>query len=197
MSTPTGNTDPYVYPGTSVLKNLRGIRDSSVLSRFEMDMTSRRLAQLAQSELSGLFDASRLRTIHACIFQDVYPWAGDYRTVSISLPGVTFAFHEFIATSLDQVFDALSDRLWAREPDLRRFAMNGAFLMGEINAVHPFRDGNGRAQREFIRQLAVHHGHSLNWSRVSMQQMYEASSLSFRRQDYSGLEEIIYSAISE
>jgi cell filamentation protein len=68
--------------------------------------------------------------------------------------------------------------------------------MGELNAVHPFRDGNGRTQREFIRQPALRSRYTLDWSRVAREQVYEASQRSFQQGDNSGLEQLVRSALS-
>jgi cell filamentation protein len=67
--------------------------------------------------------------------------------------------------------------------------------MGELNAVHPFREGNGRTQREFVRQLALKHEYSLNWSRITRAAMTEASIKSFQEADSSGLAAILETAI--
>ena len=69
-----------------------------------------------------------------------------------------------------------------------------AAYLAEINAIHPFREGNGRTQREFIRQLAVRNGYALNWSRVSREHMIEASRQSFRG-DNAGLEQLLQAAL--
>jgi cell filamentation protein len=88
--------DPYVYPGTSVLRNLRDIRDAQVLSEFEADATARRLRQLEQKPIDGRLDAGHLQAIHHHIFQDVFEWAGDFRTVNISKSGDPFVFQQHI-----------------------------------------------------------------------------------------------------
>jgi cell filamentation protein len=76
----TENTDPYLYPGTGVLENLRAIRNSEVLNEFEAESTARRLAQLLNSPTKGKFTTAHLKSIHEYIFQDVYSWAGQFRT---------------------------------------------------------------------------------------------------------------------
>jgi cell filamentation protein len=180
--------DPYLYPGTSVLRNLRDIRDSELLSQFEAEATARRLRQLEYKPLSGAFDARHLQALHRHIFQDVFEWAGDFRTVNISKSGDPFAFHQHIGSSLDNLFCELK-----REGPLlgiERFAMRGAYYFGEINAIHPFREGNGRAQREFIRELGLHNGLTIDWSQVSREEMIEASRRSLRI-DNAGLEQVL------
>lgn len=148
--------DPYVYPGTSVLRNLRDIRDAGRLAKFEMDMTTRRVGELLlESESMGRFDTAHLQAIHRHIFQDVYPWAGEFRTVDLSKGGHLFGLRQHIAPFLDKTLADLRRESYLAGVGLARFANRGAYYLGEINAVHPFRDGNGRTQREFIRQLAA------------------------------------------
>lgn len=196
-NSPTGNTDPYVYPGTNVLRNLRDIRDISLLARFEMDMTSRRATELEHTARLGKLNLAHLKAIHRHIFQDVFPWAGEFRTVNIARPGqFYFAFTEQILPCLDTIFSGLAkDQAFNREVSQTQFCTRAAFYLGELNAIHPFRDGNGRTQREFIRQLAMKSGYSLNWSRVTRAAMNEASHKSFQEADSSGLAIILETAI--
>lgn len=182
--------DPYVYPGTSVLKNLRDIRDPERLSKFEMDMTTRRLAELENNAPPGMFDVQHLQAIHRCIFQDVFAWAGEFRTVNISKSGDLFALNEHIVSNLERIFENLRAEDQLRDAEASRFCRRGAFYLGEINAIHPFREGNGRTQREFMRQLALRAGYALDWSRVSREEMMEASRESFRRGN-AGLEQLL------
>jgi cell filamentation protein len=88
--------DPYAYPGTSVLKNLRYVRDPERLARFEADATSERIRELEEKPLVGSFDSRHLQAIHHHIFQDVYEWAGEFRTVNIGKSGDLFALKEHI-----------------------------------------------------------------------------------------------------
>ena len=186
--------DPYVCPGTSVLRNLRDIRDAGILSEFEAEATARRLRQLEQGPLSGEFDNRHLQAIHHHIFQDVYEWAGEFRTVNISKSGDPFAFQEHIVSSLGKTFDELSRESSLSGADLGRFASRAAYYLGEINAIHPFREGNGRAQREFIRELGCRKGLVIDWKRVSQEEMIEASRRSLRL-DNIGLEDILKTAL--
>ena len=94
--------DRYVYPGTSVLRNLRDIRDPELLSEFEAEATARRLRQLENKPPAGAFDSRHLQAIHRHIFQDVYEWAGEFRAVNISESGDLFAFSEHIVSNLDK-----------------------------------------------------------------------------------------------
>ena len=186
--------DPYVYPGTTVLRNLRDIRESNLFQEFEAEATARRLRQLEHNPFRGDFNTQHLRDIHHHIFQDVFDWAGTFRTVNISKSGDTFAFTEHIVASLDRVFADLLRERRLIGMRLRRFGERAAYYLGEINAIHPFREGNGRAQREFIRELAAQSGWVINWTVISRQQMIDASRRSLRI-DNSALTEALWAAL--
>src|SRR5580658_10207199 len=126
--------DPYVYPATSVLRNLRDIRDAGVLSEFEAEATARRLRQLENKPLLGRFDERHIQAIHHHIFQDVFEWAGEFRTVNISKSGDPFAFHQHIVSCLDKMCGELKHEGHSLGSDLERFAVRGAYYLGEINA---------------------------------------------------------------
>jgi cell filamentation protein len=186
--------DSYVYPGTNVLRNIRDIRDADFLSEFEAEASARRLRQLEHKSIAGKFDARHLQAIHHHIFQDVYEWAGEFRTVNIGKAGELFALKEHIVSSIQNSCAELHAESYLTGADQNRFANRGAHYLGEINAIHPFREGNGRAQREFIRELAVRNGYEIDWSRVSQEEMIDASRESFRRSD-AGLERVLRCAL--
>ncbi len=154
--------DPYVYPGTSILRNLRDIRDARRLEEFEAGRTAARLRQLQHRPIAGRFDIQHLQAIHRHIFQDVYEWAGEFRTVDIGKSGDLFALARHIGSSLRRTFEALSREQHLKGVSPERFCERGAFYLGELNAIHPFREGNGRAQREFVRELALYSGYTLD-----------------------------------
>ena len=188
--------DPYVYPETNILKNLRGIRDRELLSIFEMDMTTRRAGELLVRPTPGKFDIPHLKSIHAYIFQDVCEWAGEFRTVNIARPGqFYFAYFQQITPALSGLLDALRKEQYLMGLGLEPFCKRAGHYMGELNAIHPFRDGNGRNQREFIRQLGRHNDFALQWSLVTRDQMGEASKRSFEKGDNAGLADVIQLSI--
>ena len=188
--------DPYVYPNTNVLKNRRGLTTLEELAAFEGTATSWRIEQLVRNPLAGNFDIPHLKRIHAHIFQDVYHWAGNFRTVNIARPGqFYFAFFEQIAPMLTQLFQALKSEKHLKGLDAPHFSQRAGYYLGELNATHPFRDGNGRTQREFIRQLAQSNGFKAHWTRITRDAMGAASKLSFQKADSSGLAALILTAI--
>ena len=186
--------DPYVYPGTTVLRTLRDIRDAWHLSKFEAIATTRRTIELEHEPIPGPFDSRHVQAIHHHIFQDVFEWAGDFRTVDISKSGTPFAFHQHIASSLEKLCGELKRESELAGSDLEHFAVRGAYYLGELNAIHPFREGNGRTQREFIRGLGLRSGLMIDWSQVSREEMIEASRRSLRV-DNAGLEHVLTMAL--
>lgn len=192
----TENTDPYLYPGTDVLKNRRNICAAEILAQFEAEATSRRLVQLINSPMPGRFDTAHLQAIHQHIFQDVYVWAGQFRIVNISKDGHLFGAAAFIEPTLDGLLRQLYAENYLRGADADAFAKRAGLYLGEINAVHPFREGNGRTQREFIRELALDVGFTIDWSRIQRDRMTAASRLSFQTGDNSGLAALILTSMA-
>ena len=189
------SSDPYVYPGTTVLKNIPGIRNQEILDRFEADRVGQRSLELIERPLSGLFDIEHLQGIHRYLFQDVYEWAGDFRTVDIAKGNSYFAHVPYIESTLKGVFGELSEERHLRGLNQERFASRLAQILGTLNAVHAFREGNGRAQREFVRVLAYKNSYWIDWSKVSREELYQASDASFMRGDNTFFEKLLRRAI--
>jgi len=175
-----------------VLRNKLGIINAAQLEPHIARMSFIRVAELEEKPIPGRFDIPHLRAIHRHIFQDIFPWAGDFREVTTSRTN-SFSFPppQYLIPSLETLFTALKaeNHLKALTPDA--FAPRAAHYLGEINAIHPFREGNGRAQREFIRSLALHAGHPLTWANLTPEENNEASRISFATGDNTLLTAII------
>ena len=190
-----GNSDPYTYPGTDVLRNVPDIHDPERLADFEANATVVRLVELDAAPLKGRFDVPHLKAIHRYIFQDVYSWAGEFRSVNISKGGALFAVAAFVEPAIDAILRKLQTESHLKGTDLESFARRAGFYLGEINAIHPFREGNGRTQREFIRELGVEAGFLIDWSRTNQEQMTAASLESFETGQSSGLAALIQACL--
>jgi cell filamentation protein len=164
-----------VIPGTDVLRNKLGIRDPKELERAERLLTADRLAELAGKPVAGNFDLAHLQSIHRAIFQDVYDWAGKLREINISKGGIRFALTGKLESSAHEIFARLARDNHLREQPPDGFARFAAEFLADVNALHPFREGNGRAQREFFRELAARAGLRLDWTRTNSKEMVEAS----------------------
>jgi cell filamentation protein len=191
MSSMPENSDPYLYPGTNVLKNLRDLTDSELLERFEARQTHQRIAELIDKPLLGGFDVAHLKAIHRHIFQDVYEWAGKFRTVNMSKAGHLFGLAAFLEPAIQEILTKLAIEKYLVNLDAEMFADRAAYFVGELNAAHPFREGNGRTQREFIRELGMKAGHYIDWRATTAEEMIEASRLSHVSGDSSQFAEVI------
>jgi cell filamentation protein len=168
--------DPYCYPGSSVLRNRLDLRTQAELDAFETFIT----AQRADEPLPrGRLSYSHYRAIHRHLFQDVYPWAGRIRTVRIAKQGSMFAYPEHIDREMQRLFRALAAGRFFRSLDAPTFAKKAAHFLAELNAIHPFRDGNGRTQLTFLALLAERAGHPLDLDRLRPAAVLKATIQSF------------------
>jgi cell filamentation protein len=168
--------DPYAYKGTDVLKNKAGLRDAALLEAFELEMTTLRSEEALPA---GRFGPAHYRAVHKHLFQDVYTWAGRDRTVRTSKGGNAFCYPEHIASSLDKLFERLRSPPFTGGAHLEEFAQAAADFLAELNAIHPFREGNGRAQLAFLFLLGARAGHPLDLSKVQRAPMLAAMIASY------------------
>jgi cell filamentation protein len=171
--------DSYVYPDTGVLRNKADIRDQVGLDAFEADATAVRLLELVGNPLQGNFDLAHLRAIHHHLFQDVYEWAGELRTVDISRGTSRFANFGLIEAYLGGQLKGVAGEDFLRGLAPETFVARLAHYMAEINAAHPFREGNGRVQRAFCAQLADQAGYFIDFQTIDQAAMYDVMIASF------------------
>jgi cell filamentation protein len=158
--------DPYLDPRSGVFRNRLGLTDRAELAIAEKQFAAMRFNHLKRRRLPGHYDLDHLRAFHWTIFQDVYPWAGQLRTVLIVKAGASFCLpHQIVDTAAD-VFARLADDRHLRGRDRDAFLDGLTALLAEVNALHPFREGNGRTQRAFLSQLARDAGYRLRWEHV-------------------------------
>ncbi len=184
-----GHDRIYCYERSNVLINKPGIRDSQRLADYERKKSSMRLLELAGSPARGNLDYKHLKKIHKAIFQDIYEWAGKERTVDIAKSNL-FCRAMFLNDMASDIFRKYAEENYLLGCTKKEICERLAFYLGEINALHPFREGNGRSQREFIRCAAAAAGYELNWSRVEPEAMMEASIESFSCR-YSGMIQLL------
>jgi len=159
---PRESSDPYAYPDSHVLRNLPGIRNEIALREFEYEQTKTRIQELRERPVSGQFDLDHLKSIHRHLFQDVYDWAGKARTVSISKDGDMFAVPSFIESQGRRLSAALAEEQHLKGLPKPQFVERMTDHYAEWNALHPFREGNGRSLREFFGQLTREAGYELD-----------------------------------
>ena len=164
--------DPYVYPGTNILRNKLGIRDAAQLNYHEREITTMRARE---SVPTGDFDLKHLQAIHKHLFQDVYEWAGQVRIVEISKGTSQFQFRQYIQTGMADVHRRIVGANYFKGFSRKDFAAKAGAIIGDVNYAHPFREGNGRCQLLYLRQLADRAGHALDLSKIDPKAWLEAS----------------------
>ncbi|HEX4366285.1 MAG TPA: Fic family protein [Rhodopila sp.] len=167
--------DPYTYPGSTVLRNRLGVTATAQLDRMERRLVTQRAAEGIPS---GRFGLTHLRAIHRHLFQDVYDWAGELRTVEIAKDGHQFQFRRFIATGMQDVHQRLVRAAFLRGLSRTEFAAAAGRIIGDVNYVHPFREGNGRTQLFYLEQLAERAGHPIDLARLEPRGWLAASRAS-------------------
>lgn len=169
------NPSIYYYPDSYVLINKANLTDYNKLQKYERTVTYERLYDLDKNPLHGAFDLEHLCHIHRFIFHDIYHFAGKLRTVNISKGSIFFAPYERFHISTQHLFSELKNEKYLTNLAFEKFPDRMSYYMAELNYLHPFRDGNGRSIREFMRILALNAGFYLDWSKVSHRDIFEAS----------------------
>lgn len=168
--------DPYTYLNSTVLVNKLDLRSQAELDAFEAEISSAR----AEEPLpDGLLDFAHYKAVHHHLFQDVYAWAGEARTVRISKGGNPFCFPENIESQAAKLFADLQAEDYLRDLDAPTFSGKAAHFLAELNAIHAFREGNGRTQLSFFALLAHHAGHPIDFEKLDPEKMLEAMIASF------------------
>lgn len=189
--------DPdYTYTDlkTGILRNLQGITDPDVLLFVESGAVTKRLQELYENPIK-IKGVESLFEIHKNLFQDLYVWAGKKRNVEISKEGKQF----FPTTHFDNAYRYI-DTLIAEfkgisKEDKKRLAESLAKILDNVNYLHPFREGNGRAQREFLRSLAIEKGLTLNLNPPDNKHVYEKYMKGTIESDLATLTNLIYELI--
>lgn len=181
----------YTDPKTGLLRNLQDIADTEVLLFFESSVVTKRLQELYEDpiEIKGV---DSLFEIHKHLFQDIYVWAGKRRIVEISKDGKQF----FPTSRFDNAFRYI-DQLIAEfkkipKDNKKRLAEKLAEILDNVNYLHPFREGNGRTQREFLRLLALEIGLILNLNPPDNKSVYERYMKGTIESDVTTLTELIF-----
>ncbi len=185
----------YIDPESKLLRNLQNIKDPDVLLFVESSAVTKRLQELNEKPIP-IKGIESVFIIHKYLFQDIYYWAGEKRIVEISKNGKQF----FPTTHFDNAFKYL-DSLVAEFKDIpkvnkKQLAEKLAEILDNLNYLHPFREGNGRTQREFLRLLAAEKGLTLNLNPPDKRDIYEKYMKGTIESDVSTLTELIFELIN-
>jgi len=182
--------EDYFYPGTDVLRNKLGIEDKEELQRTERLLVEQRLTQGCPE---GNFDLTHLKAIHRHLFQDVYEWAGELRTVSMYKTS-GFLPPDRIEMKLHEVHGRTVQADFLRNMNVFEFSDMASQIVGDINDAHPFREGNGRTQFEFLEQLGERAGHNVDTTKIDRAAWIDAS-IEAGRGNYGAMNDQIRAAI--
>ena len=166
--------DPYADPVTGVLRNKLGLSTAAELEAAEREITHAALILLRETPVRPAYDLAHLCEVHRRIFGDIYDWAGQVRTVAIA-KGAMFCLPQYIEPAATEIFRLLPSDNFLRGLERGLFIDRLTYYLGEVNAVHPFREGNGRTQRAFFEQLADDAGFTLAWQRLDADRNIAAS----------------------
>lgn len=164
----------YCYPDSSVLKNKLDIRDPVLLRKVEADLSSARQAEIFRTPVVGRFTATHLCNIHRKLLGDVYSFAGHLRREDIAKGTTRFVTYSQIKEKLQRLLGQLQQEKWLENVPFEAFVARSAYYMAELNYIHPFREGNGRAIREFMRLLFLHNGYVVQWDAVDVEALLNA-----------------------
>ena len=148
---------------------------------------------LEKQGITGNFDIHHFISIHKFLFEDIYDFAGLFRTENIAKDYFQFASWQYIKDELNRLLNQLKNENFLDGLSKEYFAKRLAYYWSELNVLHPFREGNGRTIREFLRQLSLKNNYILNFYEVNSKELLEASIKSIV--DTSNLEQLLYKCL--
>lgn len=182
----------YYYKGTEVLKNKEHTRDKEKLQRLENFYTTARIYELVKNPIIG-FEIKDLKKIHRYIFQDIYYFAGKFRIENISKGTTKFYPYNAVEEALIKILTELKNENYLVNENKDNFIERVSYYLTELNLIHPFREGNGRVLREFIRCLGLFNNYIIDWSLIEDGKFLNASIDSVK--DYRNFIECIRKVI--
>jgi cell filamentation protein len=186
----------YTYPKIGIIRNLLDITDQEVLLFVESVAVTKRIQELYENPIK-IKGIESLFEIHRYLFQDIYSWAGKKRNVEISKDGKQF----FPTTHFENAYRFIDTLLYdykkTRKNNKQQLVEKLAEILDNINYLHPFREGNGRTQREFVRLLALEKGLTLNLNPPDNKSIYEKYMQGTINSDIRTLSELIFELINK
>ncbi|MBO6764040.1 Fic family protein [Maricaulis sp.] len=175
MNNETRDKALYRYPDSDILKNKLNLRDTDSLNKAERRLV---VMRIREGSPTGNFDLQHLQAIHRHLFQDLYEWAGQLRQVDIGKGGHWFMPKERLESGMADIHRRLCEQNRLKGLSADAFADKAGIILGDVNHLHPFREGNGRTQTQYLKQLAAQAGHSIDLRRMHKQKWIEASRAS-------------------
>ena len=188
-----GFIDPYIDEDIGDLRNLLGVKSSKELKELEPQIVFANELELESIRIPRTNDFMELLLIHKQLFKGVYDWAGQIRTVDIKKNTTSAEFFLIVAKISDAanyVFTELAKEKFMQDLSNKGFVKRLAYFYDQLNYIHPFREGNGRAQRVFWSRVAKDAGYEIDWSLIVSDENDEASRLAAEKLDLSKLEDM-------
>lgn len=166
----------YTYSKTEVLINKLGIKDEKKLKKYEVNMVASKMAIIMKEDKNVKINEERFKYIHYFLFSDLYEFAGKYREENITKDNFIFSDFRYIDENIKMIFSKINIEKMKdmKYDELIKFISE---IMTDLNVLHPFREGNGRATREFIRELLDKLGYKINFFDIDYNKILEASRL--------------------
>ena len=162
-----------------ILCNKLGLKDEQVLKNAEEEIVAARMVEVIENPVNGSYDFDMLKKIHRKLFSDIYEFAGEVRTVRIAKDNSVFCYPEFIEEYQNNIFEKLKQQNYLTALSKETFIQRFSELSGELNALHPFREGNGRTIRIFLKHLAEHAGWYVAYEDMQAEELLNANIKSF------------------
>ena len=175
MSYEIGASADSCYEGTACLINKMDIRNEAELAVTESALTLANISLLEQEPIQGNFDFAHYKAIHKFLFEDLYDWAGEIRTVNLSKKGTQFVPADEIEQVGNAIFAHLAEEDYFRQDDFDTLVEHITEFYCDTNLLHPFREGNGRTQRVFLTQLIRHAGYTIDFGSMDMDELMIAT----------------------
>ena len=185
----------YTDPKTGLLRNLQDISEPDVLLFVESGAVTKRLQELDENPIK-IKGIDNLCDIHKHLFQDIYAWAGKKRKVEISKDGKQFFPTTHFDNALRYIDQLIAEFKKTLKEDKRQLAEKLAEILDNVNYLHPFREGNGRTQREFLRLLALEKDLTLNLNPPDSKNIYDRYMKGTIDSDVKTLTELIFELIT-
>lgn len=169
------NWDKYFYPNSDVLINNYNIQDNDELLKKETEISFDKLVELYENPIEGNFDIKHLCEIHKYLFGDLYPWAGSFRIVNIAKNNSKFCIHSQINDTLEYELPLMNKEISMISGKERLAEFLAEYYVVLLN-IHPFREGNGRTIREFLREFVASKtmNYDIDWSKMDPKNINEA-----------------------
>ncbi len=186
----------YTDPKTGTLRNLAGLTDPDALLFFESGAVSKRIQELYENPIK-IKGIESLFVIHKHLFQDIYAWAGEKRKVEISKAGKQFFPTTHFENAFKYIDTLISDYKIIPKNNKQQIAEKLAEILDTVNYLHPFREGNGRTQREFLRLLALEKNLILNLNPPDNKNIYDQYMQGTINSDVKTLKKLILELIEK